>query len=286
MNMMETGRRISALRKDRNMTQLDLADRMGVSYQAVSSWERGLTMPDITKLPELAGIFGVSIDALVGNAKQAEVLEHAANGTLEGFVAVHPMEEEEIREIAPLLQPEQVGEIMNKEISMDSLCGLAPFTSRAVLERLVLSAAADYDFGELCGIAPFVSREALDTLAQRVDPATGGFDELSGLAPFLSKEVLSGLVEMVGLGDSGLDEISGLAPFLSKESLDRLVIRASGLDEPQGNGPRPEDAARVTATAVESVKEQIGAFRDDGELEQRIQDVVERAVREALKRLN
>lgn len=58
----DVGRRIGRLRKNKNMTQMELADLMGVSFQAVSCWERGVTMPDISKLPELAVIFGVKID--------------------------------------------------------------------------------------------------------------------------------------------------------------------------------------------------------------------------------
>ena len=50
----EIGRRISRLRKEKDMTQPALADKMGVSFQAVSNWERGASMPDIGKLPELA----------------------------------------------------------------------------------------------------------------------------------------------------------------------------------------------------------------------------------------
>ena len=63
-SMIETGRRIGRLRKNNNMTQMELADLMGVSYQAVSCWERGVSMPDISKLPELAKIFNVKIDDL------------------------------------------------------------------------------------------------------------------------------------------------------------------------------------------------------------------------------
>ena len=63
-DMQNTGRIIAFLRRDADMTQMELADRLGISYQAVSSWERGSTMPDISKLPELAEIFGVSIDKI------------------------------------------------------------------------------------------------------------------------------------------------------------------------------------------------------------------------------
>ena len=44
---------IKQARIDRNMTQMNLADAMGVSYQAVSNWERGNSMPDIAKLEDL-----------------------------------------------------------------------------------------------------------------------------------------------------------------------------------------------------------------------------------------
>ena len=53
-----------------NMTQMNLADEMGVSYQAVSNWERGNSMPDISKLPELCKILNISFEELVGEESQ------------------------------------------------------------------------------------------------------------------------------------------------------------------------------------------------------------------------
>ena len=43
MNMVDVGRKIAELRRMRNMTQLELADNMGISFQAVSNWERGVS---------------------------------------------------------------------------------------------------------------------------------------------------------------------------------------------------------------------------------------------------
>lgn len=57
---------IAALRKEKGMTQEELAAKLGVSGQAVSKWESGVCCPDIGLLPELADIFGVSLDALMG----------------------------------------------------------------------------------------------------------------------------------------------------------------------------------------------------------------------------
>ena len=44
------GKRIAELRKKRDMTQFEIADRLGISYQAVSNWERGNSMPDTAPL--------------------------------------------------------------------------------------------------------------------------------------------------------------------------------------------------------------------------------------------
>lgn len=58
------GAKIKANRLAASMTQEQLANRLGVSAQAVSKWESGSNMPDIQMLPELSVIFGVSIDSL------------------------------------------------------------------------------------------------------------------------------------------------------------------------------------------------------------------------------
>ena len=61
---MELGKKIRQLRFRAGLTQEQLAERMGVGAQSVSKWENAVSMPDITSLPLLAEIFGVSIDDL------------------------------------------------------------------------------------------------------------------------------------------------------------------------------------------------------------------------------
>ena len=56
---------ISTLRKEKGMTQLELAEKMGVTDKAVSKWERDLSFPDINSIPKLAEIFEISVDELM-----------------------------------------------------------------------------------------------------------------------------------------------------------------------------------------------------------------------------
>ena len=63
---MELNKKICALRAEKGYTQERLAEMLGVSTAAVSKWERANAYPDITLLPEIAEIFGVSVDYLLG----------------------------------------------------------------------------------------------------------------------------------------------------------------------------------------------------------------------------
>lgn len=59
------GTMISSLRKDKGMTQLELAEIMGVTDKAISKWERDLSCPDINSIPKLAEILEISVDDLM-----------------------------------------------------------------------------------------------------------------------------------------------------------------------------------------------------------------------------
>ncbi|MEZ7744287.1 helix-turn-helix transcriptional regulator [Gemella sanguinis] len=59
---------ICALRKEKGMTQKDLADMLNITDKAVSKWERNIAFPDTATIPKIAEIFGVSVEELM-NAK-------------------------------------------------------------------------------------------------------------------------------------------------------------------------------------------------------------------------
>ena len=75
MNTQETGRLLSRLRKERGLTQRQLAEALHVSAQAVSKWECGLGCPDVSLLTPLAGILGVSARCLLAGDLSPNDLE-------------------------------------------------------------------------------------------------------------------------------------------------------------------------------------------------------------------
>ena len=75
---MNLGENLRRYRRDANLTQEELARALGVSFQAISKWERGEGYPDITLLPAIAGFFKVSLDTLFGEneeRRRAEIEE-------------------------------------------------------------------------------------------------------------------------------------------------------------------------------------------------------------------
>ncbi len=70
---MNIGNKIRELRKQRGITQEQLAESIGISFQAISKWENNIALPDITLAPVLASYFGVSMDELFDfNLKEIE----------------------------------------------------------------------------------------------------------------------------------------------------------------------------------------------------------------------
>ena len=232
MNLQQIGRKISALRKERDMTQNELAEKAGVSYQAVSSWERGLTMPDISKLPGISQILGVSIDDLLDNSNEVELIKDVINQNTAVYASEKELHMDEIVEVAPVLKPSQVdnlvGYVEEGSIDLRELAGIAPFVSKDVLRQLAQKATNTGDLRCLIELAPFLGKEYMNQLATEVEQV-GGIGALEGIAPFVSREVLRQLADKAEHGKS-IRELSGIAPFLGKEYMDKLAMKIVDVD--------------------------------------------------------
>ncbi len=69
---MNLGETISKLRKQKNMTQSELAQKLNVTDKAVSKWERNVSCPDVYTITKIAEIFNVSVDELMSAQKSSQ----------------------------------------------------------------------------------------------------------------------------------------------------------------------------------------------------------------------
>ena len=76
---MELGKQIYELRRKANLSQEQLAEKVGVSRQTISKWELGETAPDIKQAQVLSQVFGVSLDELTGNDTKEVIYEKVSN---------------------------------------------------------------------------------------------------------------------------------------------------------------------------------------------------------------
>ena len=139
-DMKQIGKKITDLRKKHNMTQMELADKLGISFQAVSNWERGNTMPDISKLPELAAIFNISVDELLNG--KAPLVEAVLNDTVDEYMEDGNVTEQEIADALPLLKPEQAEELLEKTdvSSFTDLSVFLPYMDEEDIAELAIQA--------------------------------------------------------------------------------------------------------------------------------------------------
>ena len=243
----EIGRRISRLRKEKDMTQPALADVMGVSFQAVSNWERGASMPDIGKLPELAQALGVSVDELLGGGRGGELIRSVIDGSEASFVKNERITLTEAGEAAPLLKPRQVTRIVKaieeeKEqhhssegeaetasaeqdrIDLESLIAIAPFLEEDYLDELATRLAPMVGLGRLAALAPFISEETLGKLAVSAVQNGGTLGELAAIAPFLDEDDLGKIAFSVVQNGGTLGELAAIAPFLDEDDMGKLAL--------------------------------------------------------------
>ena len=102
---MQIGNNIKFLRQKNNYTQEQLAERLDVSYQAVSKWETNSNTPDISLLPQIASLFNVSIDALFSDNISAY---HADFQEIEDddVIRIIQMRGKQILKVTPTLSPQ------------------------------------------------------------------------------------------------------------------------------------------------------------------------------------
>ena len=243
-HMKNIGFKISELRKKNNMTQMELADKMNISFQAVSNWERGNSMPDISKLPELAKIFGVSVDEIIGT--KSPLLDSIVNGRMEKYIADNGLTKDEIKEIAPIIKPSQAKHIFENIKDAADIKGiedLLPFLKLAEMfgdsvdESIGKSSSVPdgtengrrkedsenakdaANIRELEDLLPFLDQETIDDIARKFIAEGKSIDDI---AMFVSRDIVNELA-IAAYETKGMDAIEDIAPFVSRDVLKQIA---------------------------------------------------------------
>ena len=255
-NTVETAKRIRDARLAQNMTQMELADAMDVSFQAVSNWERGNSMPDIGKLTQLCDVLSVSLYDLLGKNQEMKIVDK--------IIKKDPVTIEEVEKVAPLASPTVIehtvqSEVKNgKALSIHDIRSLAPFLDREYLGKLLEQADVDsltpkdlevlahhlkrstvdalvdrfkeLDTHTLYAIVPHVSRNKLEELAdsalsrEQID-----FSLLRRMASYLSRDTLERILNHLSQNTPlSMPQIIEFAPFLSRKTTRELVEKLIG----------------------------------------------------------
>jgi transcriptional regulator with XRE-family HTH domain len=241
LNSQLIGSYISKLRKEIDLTQVELADKLNVSHQAVSKWEKGDSIPDVGTLVLIAEEFNTSVDDLLNGGKNEDkhfknvgpiVYNIAKRDTNKAAEILNTGESalDDLISIAPVIKTSSLDSVtknlVDKKLSIKHIVQLAPFLSEDSLEELFskISDEESYSVSDIVQLAPFLRSEVLSKLLmEKRDSLSIG--DIAHLSPFIGEEI-DDLVKEISLNDVRCEFIMGLAPFVTIDTLKFLVGKA------------------------------------------------------------
>lgn len=238
-SMERIGRQLMRARKKKGMTQMELADRMGISFQAVSNWERGLSCPDIARLFELSELFDVSIDELLGNPRAAQI----ATEVMDGAPPALPVEE--LAEVAPLLDQKQADEIMQKSLigqereegspaaeqpqkslqeHMEDILPLLPYASEKTIAELARAALLETHGASLLGpLLIHMDESDVNALAKEVFRETQDAEQLKPFLIHMDESDVGALAKEVFQASRDAGQITPFLIYMDESDVSALA---------------------------------------------------------------
>ncbi|MBR2353622.1 MAG: helix-turn-helix transcriptional regulator [Clostridia bacterium] len=147
------GKRIATLRREKGLKQDELAEQLGVTPQAVSKWENDQTCPDITLLPLLASILGVSVDELL-------------SGKREDPSVVRVLPESERKDIKDMMLRIVVSSVNNERVRVNIPLALVEVALESGLDMAQISGNANLGSIDLKKIFEMVEQGAIGNLVE------------------------------------------------------------------------------------------------------------------------
>lgn len=220
-DMAGVGKRISSARKNINITQMELADKLNVSFQAVSNWERGVSMPDIAKLPDIAVILNLSIDELLG--KEGEAVNALVSNSWEEYAEGHDVSGEEVIDIISILKPDQADDFFEKNeelLNIREIEKILPFLGTDICNGLFLKYMNQNVYEQAETVAPFADVELINrTVSKKINEGC----KVGNLIAFMDCGVRDSLILKI-YKEKGIQALDDYFPFVSKSLIEKIAL--------------------------------------------------------------
>ena len=167
------GRALSTLRKEADMTQNEVADKLNLSRQAISKYERGESFPDISVLVMMAELFHITLDQLIGYGEptkgESSILREVARGNAD-IVAKNIAD---VVNLAPLLKPSVLSKLSRQfekqGIDISDIITLAEYLNDENVMKLIENAAFDGTDDELLEkFVPMLNHDSKEAIFQKI----------------------------------------------------------------------------------------------------------------------
>ena len=185
------GAYISRLRKKADMTQSELAEQLNLTRQAISKYECGDSFPDISILIEIADVFGITLDELIGSGnpskREAAILEGAAKG----------------QELNSSFDKQCISDIVN----------IAPLLKPSLLDKMAIGLAGHgIDISSIVTLAEYINDDTVVKLLENATYDTINEDLLERLIPFLDGNSISIIFQKILDGELDYRLIKTMLP--------------------------------------------------------------------------
>lgn len=195
-DIIKFGAHIAKLRKSADMTQSELADKISLTRQAVSKYERGDSFPDISILLLIADVFSVPLESVI----------HAGEAT---------------KTEAEMLLYQSTG----GNASIDELMNVAPFLKPSTLDRFTEKLKKQgIDISYLVTLSEYMNSKSVAELLDNTDINALDGELLKRLAPILTDDSRLSIFERILNGELDWHFMEAIAPYVNESPVEAAVI--------------------------------------------------------------
>ena len=203
---------LSKLRKNADMTQSELADKLNLTRQAISRYELGESFPDISILISIADIFNITIDELIKNGEATHEESKLLSELISDNSDIKPKNINDVIKLAPFIKPSILEKLsvhfQNQEIDISNIVSLSEYLNHKSILKLLENANFDTINSELLArLVPMLDIESKHIIFKNILERNIDWRFLEILLPYtehlishIEAAVIEGALPMDALG--------------------------------------------------------------------------------------